>query len=216
MEMLLDVLGLTSAADRPFRGYSSGMRQKLAIARGLINEPRIVLYDEPTRSLDPLSARQIRNWIEENQVRSPHQTHLLATNQLQEAEQLAHRVIVISHGSVIALGTIQQIRDEWRKHDYTVHRITCRNLNANETLRPAPELGLLDIVTEAADSDFLSLRIHARKDSEALHHVLAAIVAGGGKILQCESEQVSFDRIFCDLVTGDRADTTTEIPGVLS
>ena len=66
---LLDTLGLTDSADRPYQSYSSGMRQKMAIARGLLSEPRVALYDEPTRSLDPLSARNIRTWILNNRER---------------------------------------------------------------------------------------------------------------------------------------------------
>src|SRR5690606_39298643 len=55
---LLDGVGMTAAADRPFRSYSTGMRQKLAIARGLLNKPRVLFMDEPTRSLDPISDRK--------------------------------------------------------------------------------------------------------------------------------------------------------------
>jgi ABC-2 type transport system ATP-binding protein len=213
---LLEVLDLTAAADRPFLGYSSGMRQKLAIARGLLKEPRIVLYDEPTRSLDPISAQQIRKWIQENQTRVPQQTHLLATNQLQEAEQLCHRVIIINQGSVIAFGTIDQIRENWRKHDYAIHRITCRDFHLHGTLHPAPEMGLLDIVREPVGSDIVILSLRTLKHSDALHQVLATIVRLGGKIVDCDSEEVSFDDIFCALVAADRPDSKVEVPGVVS
>lgn len=214
--VLLEVLGLTAAADRPFLGYSSGMRQKLAIARGLLNEPRIVLYDEPTRSLDPISAQQIRSWIQKNQVKVPHQTHVLATNQLQEAEQLCHRVIIINQGSVIALGTINQIRENWRKHDYAIHRITCRNIDLDGALYPAPEMGLLDISRESAGPDIQTLSLRTLRHSDALHYVLATIVRSGGKIVDCDSQEVSFDDIFCTLVAADRPDSRVEVPGVAS
>jgi len=210
---LLEVLGLTAAADRPFLEYSSGMKQKLAIARGLLNEPRIVLYDEPTRSLDPVSAQQIRRWIQETHLRGRRQTHLLATNQLQEAEQLCDRVIIINQGSVIALGTIKQIRDDWRKHDYAVHRITCRDFHLDGSLRPAPDLGLLDISPEPGAPDILTLRLRTLKESEALHHVLARILEQGGKILECDSEEVSFDDIFCALVAGHQTPGRKEVRG---
>jgi ABC-2 type transport system ATP-binding protein len=211
---LLEVLGLTAAADRPFHGYSSGMKQKLAIARGLLNEPRLVLYDEPTRALDPLSAQQIRRWIQENQMHNGRQTHLLATNQLHEAEQLCDRVIIINQGAVIAFGTIGEIRENWRKHDYAIHRITCRNFELNGNLHPDPDLGLLDIVKEpGAAPDLLTLRLRTLKESEALHHVLAVILGSGGKVLDCDSEEVSFDHIFCALVAGDNVPAATARTG---
>jgi ABC-2 type transport system ATP-binding protein len=210
--MLFEVLGLTYAADWKFHSYSSGMKQKLAIARGLINEPRVVLYDEPTRALDPLSAQQIRRWIQENQVRSSYQAHLLATNQLYEAEQLCQKVMIVNRGSIIAYGTIDEIRRNWREHDFAVHTISCSGAGALSRLIPNPEMGLLDVSfvepgpgadPAPAASGVQTLRIRTLKNSDALHHVLMAIIAARGTILQCESEKVSFDDIFCALVVGD-------------
>jgi ABC-2 type transport system ATP-binding protein len=210
--MLLEVLGLTYAADRKFHGYSSGMKQKLAIARGLMNEPRVVLYDEPTRALDPLSAQGIRRWIQENQTRASHQAHLLATNQLYEAEQLCQRVIIVNRGTIIAQGTIDEIRRSWREHDFAVHTITCSGAGSLSRLLPNPEEGLLDVSFGEAEPDALSerngpvrtVRVRTLKNSDALHLVMTAIIGAGGRILHCDSEKVSFDDIFCALIVGDQ------------
>jgi ABC-2 type transport system ATP-binding protein len=207
--MLLEVLGLTFAADRKFHGYSSGMKQKLAIARGLMNEPGVVLYDEPTRALDPLSASQIRRWIQENQVRASHQAHLLATNQLYEAEQLCQRVIIVNRGCIIAYGTIDEIRRNWREHDFAVHTIAFNGGGGLSHLGPDPDNGLLDVSFVdpgeiAANGGSRILRVRTLKNSDALNFVLTKIIAAGGKILQCDSEKVSFDDIFCALVAGDQ------------
>src|SRR5713101_7465627 len=94
VEMLLEATGLKEAAGRPFHSYSSGMKQKLAIARGLLANPGIILYDEPTRSLDPLSTQNIRNWLAKHRDTLPLTAHLIATNQLAEAEQLCDRVLI--------------------------------------------------------------------------------------------------------------------------
>jgi len=210
--MLLEVLGLTYAADRKFHGYSSGMKQKLAIARGLMNEPAVVLYDEPTRALDPLSASQIRRWIKENQVRASRQAHLIATNHLYEAEQLCQRVIIVNRGCIIAHGAIDEIRRNWREHDFAVHTIAVHGGGGMSHLRPDPENGLFDVsfVDEsenAADPGSRVLRVRTLKNSDALNRVLTQIIAAGGKILQCDSEKVSFDDIFCALVAGDQQAT---------
>ena len=204
VETLLEVLDLTAAADRPYQGYSSGMKQKMAIARGLLSQPRLVLYDEPTRSLDPLSAQNIRRWIAENRAKFPQQTHLVATNQLHEAEQLCDRVLILNRGAVLAHGTIAEIRQKWQQGDFSVHRVTYRGFVAEEQLQPAPELGLLDVQEEAADGEQRRLRLRTRKGSEGLSLALEAIIRAGGAILACEAEQVAFDEVFCSLVLGDQ------------
>ncbi len=200
--MLLEVLGLTYAADRQFLGYSSGMKQKLAIARGLMNEPRVVLYDEPTRALDPLSAQSIRHWIQEN--RSPMQAHLLATNQLYEAEQLCERVMIINRGTVIALGTIEQIREDFRKHDYAVHRISFRGAASIADIEIDPDLGLFDATVETVEDGVTTVKLRTRHEGDALNYALRTIIDRGGQIEHCDSEEVPFDDIFCALVLGDK------------
>ncbi|MDQ6699379.1 MAG: ABC transporter ATP-binding protein [Acidobacteriota bacterium] len=209
IEMLLDLLGLSHAAGRTFHSYSSGMKQKLAIARGLLNEPAIILYDEPTRALDPVSAQTIREWIVGNRKKAPRQTHLLATNTLQEAEQLCDRVIIIDRGCLIASGTIGEIRERWRKHDYSVHRIECRSSFSN-ALYADPESGLLH-VEQYREGDNVTLRIHARKDSDVLHRILSTIVGDGGRILACDSEKVAFEEVFCAMVAGNAHTEPSEI-----
>ncbi len=204
---LLEALGLAFAADRPFHSYSSGMKQKLAIARGLLADPRVVLYDEPTRSLDPLSVHNIRSWLAEN--RSPHTSHLIATNQLPEAEQLCDRVVILNRGVVIAAGTIQQIRDTWRRSQHLVHRITCRKFAANGLLRSVPAEGLLELVQEDSDDERLTLRARTIEGSEALSRLLERILSAGGGILRCQTEEAPFEEVFRALVLEDQAASRT-------
>ena len=202
---LLEVLGLADAADRLFHTYSSGMKQKLAIARGLLSEPSIILYDEPTRSLDPLSTQNVRNWLAANRKSSPHTAHLIATNQLQEAVRLCDRVVILNRGVVIASGTIGQIQEAWRQREYAVHRLVCRGCSLNGALRASPEEGLLDIQEECRNEDRFTLRLRTIENSDALSRVMDRILLAGGTILRCETEQVSFDDIFCSLVQADQA-----------
>jgi ABC-2 type transport system ATP-binding protein len=179
------------------------MKQKLANARGMLADPRVVLYDEPTRSLDPFSVHNIRSWLAAN--RSPHTSHLIATNQLPEAEQLCDRVLILNRGVVIASGTIQQIRDTWRRNQHLVHRITCRKFAANGLLRPIPAEGLLELVQEDSDGDCLTLRARTIEGSEALSRLLERILHAGGGILRCQTEEAPFEEVFRALVLEDQA-----------
>lgn len=204
---LFDTLGLSHAADRPFHSYSSGMKQKLAIARGLLGDPRIVLYDEPTRSLDPLSAQNIHHWILEHRPKSRQTAHLIATNQLREAELLCDRVLIINRGIMIAHGTIAEIRSRFHRDEHAVHRIAYRPRSARVPI-PQPDFdrGLIEVEEQSRSEDRIELRAYARVDSEGLSAVLDSILSSGGVILECHTEQVAFDDVFCSIIRQQHAE----------
>lgn len=204
--MLLETLGLTEAADRPYHSYSSGMRQKLAIARGLLASPDLVLYDEPTRSLDPLSSQNIRQWIMENRARYPRTTNLIATNQLHEAELLCDRVIIVNRGEIIADGSIAEIRRRFEAREHMAHRILCRGIVPASCLEPSAGNGLISIKDEPGEEPGTTwLEVRAVRDSDALSFVLAAILRSGGSVQQCQTRQIPLDEIFVSLVRAEQA-----------
>jgi ABC-2 type transport system ATP-binding protein len=97
VDRLLDEVGLSEAADRPFRGYSSGMRLRLSLARALMPEPPVMLLDEPTRSLDPIATKHFRDLI--LRVAEQRETAvLIATHDLHEAAAVALRVLILAEG----------------------------------------------------------------------------------------------------------------------
>lgn len=197
---LLTTLGLTEAADRPYHSYSTGMRQKMAIARGLLSEPRLVLFDEPTRSLDPLSAKNIRDWIRADREKNPGTTRLIATNQLHEAETLCDRVIIVNRGEIVADSSIAEIRERFESTQHVTHRIECRGFRLAGRFTPTPR-GLLGIVEEKGDDpDSTWLELRTVRGSDALSAVLDEILRSGGRIEQCQTREVPFDEIFVSLV----------------
>lgn len=200
--LLLEKLGLSHAADHPYHSYSTGMRQKLAIARGLLAEPRLVLYDEPTRSLDPLSAQRIREWILASRAISPSTTHLIATNQLREAELLCDRVLILNHGSVIADGSIDQIRRKLHSDGRVIHKLTCAGLPADFQLSAVPQAGLFDVDREPTNAGTLLLRVTTTETGEGLSFALAEILRRGGSVIHCDNGTAPFEEVFCSLVQG--------------
>ena len=92
---LLERVGLSGQGLREFRELSSGMRQRAAIARGLLGDPRVLLFDEPTRAVDPAGAESLRALIAESAVG---RTVLLATHLPSEAERLCARVLLLDRG----------------------------------------------------------------------------------------------------------------------
>ena len=106
---VLDLVGLRDAADERVAKYSSGMRQRLSIARGLVADPDILLLDEPTRSLDPLSARRLWAFIREDLVEKRGKTVVMATHNMDEATHLCDHVAIICGGRVRAFGTVEAV-----------------------------------------------------------------------------------------------------------
>ena len=110
IDELLEITELKDDADRYFKDYSTGMKQKLGIARGLLTDPQVLFLDEPTKSLDPVTARHMRDFIKKEIVLRQGKTVLFATHNLVEAESLCDRIAIIDKGVIKACGSLSEIR----------------------------------------------------------------------------------------------------------
>lgn len=107
---LTQIVGLDKDAYRYVEEYSLGMKAKLSIAKSLIHDPPIVILDEPTVGLDPISARRIRNLILE--LAKSGKTILLTSHNMWEVENLCNRVILINKGEIVSQGTPRQLKEK--------------------------------------------------------------------------------------------------------
>jgi ABC-2 type transport system ATP-binding protein len=106
---VLDTVGLTGAADRAVRGYSSGMKQRLGLAQALLGDPELLLLDEPTNGLDPAGIHEVRSLIRELPERRG-VTLFLSSHLLAEVEQVATHFAIISSGQEKFEGTAEELR----------------------------------------------------------------------------------------------------------
>ena len=104
VEQMLRLVGLWDRRNSVMRTFSKGMQQRVAIARTLVQDPRVLLFDEPTAALDPEAARGIRDYVRDLAA-SRGRSVLLCTHNLFEAEQLCHRLSIIQAGRQVAEGT---------------------------------------------------------------------------------------------------------------
>lgn len=104
---LLDLIGLSDAADRRIAGYSRGMMQRIALAQALINDPDLIILDEPTSGFDPLGRIEIRKIIAG--LRAAGKTVFFSSHELSEVERVCDRVGIIARGRLIADGNVNQL-----------------------------------------------------------------------------------------------------------
>lgn len=105
---LMERFDLTFALDKRLGDYSKGMKQKLALVRAMLHNPPVLLLDEPTSAMDPLSAKLVRDAIVELQ-RDEQRTFLITTHNLTEAQSLANQIAIIRSGRIIAQGTMDEL-----------------------------------------------------------------------------------------------------------
>lgn len=197
---LLDIVGLGDHADRQFMHYSSGMRQKLAIARGLLAMPPIVFMDEPTRSLDPLVASDLRAFIRETLVQQLKRTVVLVTHRLEEAEELCRRVAIMHRGQIVACGPVTDIKQRMAARQQYHLRVCHLAPAVIADLRAIP--GVVQVHATAVDAQRLALDLLLADERVALPAILQAIVACGGAIEHCHAASPSLEQAFVDLVRG--------------
>lgn len=109
---LIHMVGLEDAGDKMLSGYSSGMKQRLALARVLIADPEVLILDEPTRALDPVACDEMVNLILTDIHRGANKTLLIATHRPEEAVTLCSKLLVISGGVIRGFVTLAELNRE--------------------------------------------------------------------------------------------------------
>jgi ABC-2 type transport system ATP-binding protein len=120
VDEVLERVGLDPADTKLVGRYSSGMRQRLLIARALIPSPRILLLDEPTRSLDPVAARDLRAFLRDQICKAFGCTVLMATHTAEEAFELCDRVAIMDRGRPLAIGATDRLVLKYGEERYRV------------------------------------------------------------------------------------------------
>lgn len=168
---LLERVDLAGRADDRVSTYSKGMRQRLMMARSLINEPDILFLDEPTDGLDPVSSRTIRNLIKDQAARGA--AVMLTTHDMFEADELSDRVAFINEGSILAIDTPEELKLAHGQRSVKVRTRTDGKIsevvvplddpNATEQLRQAMSTGhILTIHTEEATLEDIFIEFAGR------------------------------------------------------
>ncbi|HEV2706350.1 MAG TPA: ABC transporter ATP-binding protein [Pyrinomonadaceae bacterium] len=184
---LLTQFELEEVARRRFGEMSTGNKQRMAVARAMLNSPPVLLLDEPTRSLDPLAAARMRAVIGSLARSTKRVTVLLTSHNLAEIEELCPRVAVISRGRIRAIDTPAHLRARQRRRESV-------RLTLSETTREHVEQLLMNLVDEL-ETTREGARVVARFSRDdgdlMLDEALRALVEGGARVLDCATERGS-------------------------
>src|SRR5258705_8622792 len=150
---LLKRFGLEEKRNTFYSHLSGGQKQRLALAMALVNDPKVLFFDEPTAGLDPQVRREIYDIIEE--LKKEKKTILLTTHYIEEAERLCDHVAIVDHGKVIALGTPRELKER----SGAVTRITVRMARPETNGALGTLEGVTECRTEADDYLLYSTRV---------------------------------------------------------
>ena len=204
VDELIEITGLTEQKDQKVRTLSTGQRQKLNFARGLLNDPWVLFLDEPTLGLDVAAARDLREHTLAWKAAAPGRTLLLTTHYMVEAEQLCDRIAIVDRGKILALGTPEELRR--RVQAESIFRIELDQLPQNGGLAAIGDLpGVLSAVhadedsADSASSDRVALKV-ALADDSALTNVVTAVAERGSHLVGLAKSEPSLEDVFVELV----------------
>jgi ABC-2 type transport system ATP-binding protein len=189
VDKYLDLLQLADRKTEPVSGFSKGMKQKVAIARALVHEPKVLFLDEPTAALDPEAAKTVRDFIKE--LRTEGRTIFLCTHDLDEAERLCDRIAVFKQ-SLIALDTPEALRRRLYGRQTMVRLVEI----TPEVMEAARRIGAVKEVHEE-DHELLLTVSDPDKDNPA---IVTALVAAGAQIQAVSEVKHSLEDVYLTLV----------------
>jgi ABC-2 type transport system ATP-binding protein len=181
---LLERFGLVEFADRAFETLSGGLRQRLALALAFVNNPEVVVLDEPTAGLDPHVRRDLRGEIA--RMRNDGRTVLLTTHDLEEAQLLCDRIAIINRGRIVATGAPREL---------TAGSSAMPAVSVSTT--PALPRGWLDALPQLDGLTYEGgvTRFRTSHLPEALTGVLASAAARGAEVSELHVQKATLEDI---------------------
>lgn len=198
---LSQILGLEEILEKRFDLCSTGMKHRLSLARSLLNRPRLLFLDEPTRSLDPLAAAQFRQAIHALTHREGC-TVFLVTHDLDEAVELCTRVGVMVNGRVRITETPERLREQFQ--DRQRCRLQLRGCPAGMADQLRALDPIIDVWEDASVAPLAALSLALRDRKRALPLVIRTVTEAGGDVAAVEFETVSWEEAVDGLPDSDR------------
>jgi ABC-2 type transport system ATP-binding protein len=192
---ILEAVHLTDRADDYVEKFSTGMRQRLVLARALLPAPSLLLLDEPTVGLDPQAARDLRERVV--QLREEGRTVLLTTHYMEEADQLCDRIAIVDHGRVVALDTPAGLKRDLNATE--VVRLELHGPERSDAALVARVESAGQVVQRSRENGTLHLTVHCRSARGLVPLVIDAARAADTELANIQVQPVSLEDVFISL-----------------
>ncbi len=195
IDELLEFLELTERRDQSPGLFSTGLKQKLSLARALIHDPPVVFLDEPTSSLDPIMSKKVREFI--NKVsEAQSKTFFMCTHLLSEAETVCDRVAFISHGKLVELGRPQDLRRKfWIERTFEI-RLTGKEAKKGQAVVQSTGLAK-DVRLENNQVVFVT------EDANRVNpRIVKALIETGQGVIELRERVPSLEDVYVKVIGG--------------
>jgi ABC-2 type transport system ATP-binding protein len=182
IDELLELVGMTHRADDRINTFSKGLRQRIGIARALVHDPQVIIFDEPTMGLDPATSQTIRNFI--NQLKGE-KTIILCTHYMDEADQLCDRVALLDQGCIRDMGTPQDLKS--KVHGDLILKIRVIN-SLKSDKKNICALSSVETMETLGDTYIISLK--SREEISQIMDVL------GSRVLAVNTKEPTLEDVF--------------------
>ncbi|BAI61058.1 ABC transporter ATP binding protein [Methanocella paludicola SANAE] len=182
---LLEYAGLKNV-DKPAGAFSRGMRQRLGLARALLNDPEVIFLDEPTNGLDPEGVIQFRKIIKEQAAKG--KTIFFSSHILDEVEHVCNTICIISKGKIVTQGSLDDVRNKMHKDKPMTIKI--------KVIGMMPKLTDPGIIDATYNDGSATLRVQ----SDIVNEVASELMKSGVRIRELKVEEESLEDIFLETV----------------
>ena len=184
---MLDLVGIGTDRRRPLRQYSKGMIQRVGIAQALVNDPELVILDEPMSGLDPVGRREVRELI--MKLRDQGRTVLFSSHILSDAELLCTRVGILAKGKLVASGALTELTSAGRRGN----EVVASNVTDGLASSMAPRVSR---TTRIGDGRYA----FDLKTEEAVEPFIASLAAAGASLVSVQPLRTSLEDVFMESV----------------
>jgi len=201
----MDKVNITDVQDRIIAKLSKGYKQRVGIAQALLNDPPVLILDEPTIGLDPKQIQEVRELIKSL---AGNHTVVLSTHILPEVEQTCHRVIIIDRGKIVAVDTPQNLRSQIQGGARVFIEVEGPAPDVLAAVKAMPGVAEVRIVSQEESKGSFHIDVEGGKDIR--RELARAIVQAGWGLLELQSEKMSLEDIFIKLTTAEAEETSPQ------